>query len=212
MGTQVQADRREQILFAAREVFASQGYSKASIKKIAAQAELNSPALIYWYFDNKADLFAAVLSEASLLLHEINSNNQLEDLAPQEALGILGECFIDTFESPTNKRIFRILISESMNNPEVSDHFVETVISPVRDFLVPYFQQKMNENLLRHHNPEISARAFAGMLVHTVFYDEIFPQHKVSQPLSNEYIQEIVKIFLDGLKPTEGKNKQQNPL
>jgi len=203
METQLQVNRRDQIIFAAREVFASQGYSKASIKKIAAQAELNSPALIYWYFDNKADLFAAVLSESSLLIHEINSNHQLEEFAPQEALTILAQCFIDTFESPTNKRIFRILISESMNNPEVSDHFAETVILPVRDFLIPYFQQKIDAGSLRPHNPNISARAFAGMLVHAVFYDEIFPQLRNDQPLCDEYIQEIVKIFLDGLNAVE---------
>ena len=203
MEMQTLVNRRDQILFAAREIFANQGYSKASIKKIATQAELNSPALIYWYFDNKADLFAAVLSEASLLLHEINSNQQLQNLAPKEALSILTQCFFDTFESPTNKRIFRILISESMNNPEVSDHFAETVILPVRDFLIPYFRQKIDEGVLRNHNPEISARAFAGMLVHAVFYDEIFPQLRNEQPLSDEYIQEIVKIFLDGLNAVE---------
>lgn len=200
---ETQVNRRDQIVFAAREVFANQGYSKASIKKIAAQAELNSPALIYWYFDNKADLFAAVLSEASLLLHEIKSNHQLESLAPQEALGILAQCFIETFEAPTNKRIFRILISESMNNPEVATHFSETVILPVRDFLEPYFQQKMDAGFLRPHNPDISARAFVGMLVHTIFYDEIFPQLCEGQISSNEYVQEIVKIFLDGLNTDE---------
>lgn len=200
MSTQVRINRRNQIIFAAREVFACQGYSKASIKKIAAQADLNSPALIYWYFDNKADLFAAVLSETSLLLHEISSNNQLEDFAPQEALEILAKRFIDTFECPSNKRIFRILISESMNSSEVSDHFAEAVILPVRDFLVPYFQQKINECLMRPHDPEISARVFAGTLVHTVLCDEIFPQSRGCQPLSDEYIKEIVKLFLDGLK------------
>ena len=203
METQLQVNRRDQIIFAAREVFASQGYSKASIKKIAAQAELNSPALIYWYFDNKADLFAAVLSEASLLLQEINSNPKLEELAPCEALEILAQSFFGTFESPTNQRIFRILISESMNSPEVAAHFAETVILPVRDFLIPYFQQKMDEGLLRPHNPDVSARAFAGMLVHAVFYDEIFPQLRNEQPLSDEYIQEIVTIFLDGLNVVE---------
>lgn len=200
---ETQVNRRDQIIFAAREVFANQGYSKASIKKIAAQAKLNSPALIYWYFDNKADLFAAVLSEASLLLHEIKSNHQLESLAPQEALEILAQCFIETFEAHTNKRIFRILISESMNNPEVAAHFSETVILPVRDFLAPYFQQKMDAGFLRQHNPDISSRAFVGMLVHTIFYEEIFPQFSEGQISSNEYVQEIVKIFLDGLNTDE---------
>jgi AcrR family transcriptional regulator len=207
MSTQVYVNRRDQIIFAAREVFACEGYSKASIKKIAAQADLNSPALIYWYFDNKADLFAAVLSEASLLLLEINSNKRLDDFPPHEALQILAKRFIETFENPTNKRIFRILISESMNNAEVSDHFAATVILPVRNFLVPYFQQKIDERMLREHDPEISARAFAGMLVHFVFYDEIFPQLSSSnQQLSDPYVDEIVKIFLEGLNTIERSN------
>lgn len=203
MSTQVQLNRRDQIIFAAREVFACQGYSKASIKKIAAQAELNSPALIYWYFDNKADLFAAVLSEASLLLHEISSNSQLGDMPPQEALEFLAKRFIDTFECPSNKRIFRILISESSNNSEVSERFAQAVISPVRDFLVPYFQRKIDENLMRPHDPEISARVFSGTLVHTVLCDEIFPQIWDCQPVSDQFIKEIVKIFLDGLNSVE---------
>jgi len=203
MSTQVQIKRRDQIIFAAREVFACQGYSQASIKKIAAQAELNSPALIYWYFDNKADLFAAVLADASMLLQEINSNHQLEHLAPEEALELLAKRFVDTFKCPSNKRMFRILISESINNSEVSNHFAESVILPVQDFLVPYFQKKIDAHLLRPHDPEISARAFVGTLVHTVLCDQIFPQMKVCQPLSDNYFQELVKIFLDGLHTAE---------
>ena len=203
MSTQIQTNRREQILFAAREVFACQGYSKASIKKIAAEAALNSPALIYWYFDNKADLFAAVLAETSLLLHEIGSNQQLDEMAPQEALEILARSFIDTFECDSNKRIFQILISESVNNPEVSDHFAEAVILPVRDFLVPYFERKMAEGVLRQHDPEVCARVFAGTLVHTVLCDAIFPQVWDCQPLSEDHIQEIVEIFLEGLSKAD---------
>ncbi|HBX68627.1 MAG TPA: hypothetical protein DEH25_04400 [Chloroflexi bacterium] len=200
MDAQVQANRRAQIIFAAREVFACEGYSKASIKKIATKANLNSPALIYWYFDNKADLFAAVLAEATLMLHEISLNNLIEDLAPQEALHFLAQRFFEIFECPANKRIFRILISESMNNAEVSDHFAETVILPLKNYLVPYFQQKIAVHLLRPHDPEISARAFVGMLMHYVFTDQTFPQLNASQPLPDVYIEEVIKIFMDGLQ------------
>jgi AcrR family transcriptional regulator len=199
MSIQVEFNRRDQILTAAREVFSDQGYNQASIKKIAAQARLNSPALIYWYFESKADLFAAVLSETSMLLQEINANRQLVDLPPQEALELLAKSFIETFDCLENKRIFRIWISESTRSAEVSDHFAAAVISPVRDFLVPYFQKKIDEQVMRQHNPEVSARVFAGTLVHIVLCDEIFPHVWDCRPLSNEYIHEIVKIFLDGL-------------
>ncbi|MFN2152567.1 MAG: TetR/AcrR family transcriptional regulator [Anaerolineales bacterium] len=203
MNMQAQANRRDQILIAARDVFACEGYTKASIKKIAAQADLNSPALIYWYFSNKAELFAAVLSEASLMLHEVSSNNILEDLTPQEALEILARRFIETFACPSNKRIFRILISESVNNVEVSNHFAETVILPIKNYLVPYFQRKIDEHLLRVHDPEISTRAFIGTLVHYIFVDEIFPQLWNDPHCPDQFIAEIVRIFLDGLTAVE---------
>ena len=200
MDTPELIDRRAQILHAARDVFAREGYSKASIKKIAAQANLNSPALIYWYFDNKAELFTAVLSEASLLLQEISSNQQLKEMEPQDALTLVAQRFIQTFDEPSNKRIFRILISESTTNSEVSNHFAENIILPVKDFLVPYFQKLIDQNILRPHNPETSARAFVGTIVHYVFYGEIFPELMENHPIPGEYVQETVKIFLEGLR------------
>ena len=50
-------DRRGQILDAAFEEFAAKGFKGATIKSIAQAAELQSPALIYWYFPNKEALF-----------------------------------------------------------------------------------------------------------------------------------------------------------
>jgi len=85
----------------------------------------------------------------------------------------------------------------------VSDHFAEAVILPVRDFLVPYFERKMAEGVLRQHDPEVCAQVFAGTLVHTVLCDAIFPQVWDCQPLSEDHIQEIVEIFLEGLSKAD---------
>ncbi|MGB9595247.1 MAG: TetR/AcrR family transcriptional regulator, partial [Candidatus Poribacteria bacterium] len=49
-------NRRNEILQAARKVFASKDYSSATIDDIAAEAEL-SKGTIYLYFNSKADLF-----------------------------------------------------------------------------------------------------------------------------------------------------------
>ncbi|MDP8959838.1 MAG: TetR/AcrR family transcriptional regulator, partial [Actinomycetota bacterium] len=46
---------------AALRVFAEHGFHKATIKRIAGQAHLRSPALIYWYFTDKVDLFRAAI-------------------------------------------------------------------------------------------------------------------------------------------------------
>ena len=55
-------DKREAaILNAAMRVFSEKGFAKTSIKDIAKAADM-SPALLYAYFDSKADLYEAVLS------------------------------------------------------------------------------------------------------------------------------------------------------
>jgi AcrR family transcriptional regulator len=51
---------REQILAAAVEVFASEGYDKASIRTVAKRAEVNNPT-IYYYFQSKEGLYLEVL-------------------------------------------------------------------------------------------------------------------------------------------------------
>ncbi|HEX6605470.1 MAG TPA: helix-turn-helix domain-containing protein, partial [Chloroflexia bacterium] len=53
-------ERRAAILQAAEAVFTEAGYTGASIREIARRAEVSS-ALLYWFFPNKAKLFAAVL-------------------------------------------------------------------------------------------------------------------------------------------------------
>ena len=51
---------RDQILDAAEELFAKKGFDASTIKQIGARARLN-PALIYYYFGGKDDLYHAVL-------------------------------------------------------------------------------------------------------------------------------------------------------
>jgi AcrR family transcriptional regulator len=51
----------ERILAAARACFTESGYEGATIRRIASRAGCD-PALVYYFFDTKADLFAAALA------------------------------------------------------------------------------------------------------------------------------------------------------
>lgn len=53
--------RRNQILGAAKKVFARKGFHATTIADIAKQAKL-AYGSIYWYFDNKDDLFHALMA------------------------------------------------------------------------------------------------------------------------------------------------------
>ncbi|HEY8613320.1 MAG TPA: TetR family transcriptional regulator [Roseomonas sp.] len=62
---------RAAILSAARRQFAMRGYDRATVRGIAAEAEVD-PALIYYYFTSKESLFAAALDLADVTSHVID--------------------------------------------------------------------------------------------------------------------------------------------
>jgi TetR/AcrR family transcriptional regulator len=64
-----QESRNRDLASAALDLFAERGFAAVSIKEIARKAEIN-PALIYYYYKDKADLFRAAISHAVSLAHE----------------------------------------------------------------------------------------------------------------------------------------------
>jgi AcrR family transcriptional regulator len=64
------SQRRDEILCAAKEVFARKGFHATTIADIANQAGL-AYGLIYWYFDSKEELFHALMAveEEALRAH-----------------------------------------------------------------------------------------------------------------------------------------------
>lgn len=69
---------RVQILDAAEQVFHSQGVSRASLAEVAKEAGVSRGA-IYWHFENKIDLFQAMLDRLRLPLEELARASESED-------------------------------------------------------------------------------------------------------------------------------------
>jgi AcrR family transcriptional regulator len=59
----LEPERQEAILAAAAEEFVARGYAAASLNRIVERSGISKGAL-YYYFEDKADLFAAVVDEA----------------------------------------------------------------------------------------------------------------------------------------------------
>lgn len=62
------AARRQQILDAARKLLFAKGLARTSVNQIARTAEL-SIGTVYFYFENKEDIFAALQAEGLAILH-----------------------------------------------------------------------------------------------------------------------------------------------
>jgi len=81
---------REAILGAARDEFAAHGLGGARVDRIAERAGLNKK-LIYYYFEDKENLFRAVLEEAYLSIRAAEQQLHLADLPPDQAVRRLTE-------------------------------------------------------------------------------------------------------------------------
>jgi AcrR family transcriptional regulator len=85
------ADRSQAtILAAARDEFAEHGLGGARMDRIAERAGLNK-RLIYYYFEDKEQLFRAVLEQAYLNIREEERKLHLLDLKPADAVRRLVE-------------------------------------------------------------------------------------------------------------------------
>ncbi|MBA4213479.1 MAG: TetR family transcriptional regulator [Polaromonas sp.] len=100
------------ILEVAMAEFAEKGLAGARIDEIAAATQ-TSKRMIYYYFGSKEGLYLAVLEESYRRMREIESQQHLENLAPEAALRRLVEFTFDHHVSHEN--YIRLVISENMN-------------------------------------------------------------------------------------------------
>jgi TetR/AcrR family acrAB operon transcriptional repressor len=77
---------RQEIIAAARKVFAARGVSRTTLAQIAQAAGVTRGA-IYWHFKNKPDLFFAMMEQVSLpLIHHIDESLSATDPDPLRSI------------------------------------------------------------------------------------------------------------------------------
>lgn len=104
-------ETRQSILDAAEQLFYQDGVSRTSLADIAAAAGVTRGA-IYWHFENKVDLFQAMLDRISLPLEELAQASESED--EPDPLGHTRELLIRVLQrlelEPSARRVMEILL------------------------------------------------------------------------------------------------------
>ncbi len=200
-------ERRQQVLEAARRVFAKEGFHGATIKKIAIEAGLKSPSLVYWYFEDKKRLFQAMAEELSPVLSQLPNLWKRIDDPPEEILPLIARTYLSTFDNPEARQLFRIFLSEAPRVPETANNLAEKIVL-VLNFIISYLEHQIDIGRLRPHDTQSSARLFMGSLVVYIIGREIFLPFRAGLPAPELYAQEVVNIFLRGLRPKEELSQQ----
>lgn len=193
-------DRREQLLDAAIRVFARKGFSRATNKDIAREADV-TPGLIYHYFESKEALLQAILEERSPLSLLRSLPAQVMELPPAQFLPSLVLRVLKIVEGEQFVQIIRVILPELMHNPGILP-VAPSVLQRAVNMLAAYLDQQMERGKLRRvEDSRLAAQTLLGCVIGFVLRRQIF-----RDPQALEYSQEqlaniIVDIFLRGLLP-----------
>ncbi len=111
------AQRKIDIINAARKIFSNKGFNSATMEEIALEAEL-SPGTLYLYFKNKEELHISLSIEILKYLTDEIQKVVPQDISVEEKIDKFRDVFIDVYEYDPNILInlFHLQSGEALRN------------------------------------------------------------------------------------------------
>lgn len=122
---QSEAERRSQIMRAARAVFIDKGFMAARMQDVARRARLSKGAL-YFYFASKRDLFYALVEEEQRVTLSFLERAEEDGRPATIKLLDLGRQYLDYFAGlKTPPRFFLLMTEMAIRDEEIRDRVQE---------------------------------------------------------------------------------------
>lgn len=160
---QSEAERRAQILRAARAVFVERGFLAARVEDVAKRAGLSKGA-VYFYYTSKRDLFLALVREEQEATYHFLDMAEHDDRAAAVKMVDLGSQYIDYFAGlKTPPRFFLMCSEAAIRDAEIREELHATHQRFV-DATTRILAQGMAEGTFRDIDPLAVAQMFKGLI------------------------------------------------
>lgn len=188
-------EKRQQILSGAREVFLERGFDGASMGDIARAARV-SKGTLYVYFEDKLDLFTALVSaecaETAERTFVLDTSGDIK-----EVLTKLGHSFIEAMVRPGHIATVRTVIAAAGKFPEIGRRFFEAGPREGIKRLSTFLQSKVEEGILDIDDVEIAASQFFALCKEAVSTPILIGCVQPPDPDYNErVVRKAVEFFL----------------
>jgi AcrR family transcriptional regulator len=192
--------KSETIIEAARQVFLERGI-QATTAEVAARAGI-SEGSIFKRYKSKIDLFRAAMGE------HLDEPDWMRELVARVGRGAVEENLFEVGMSVIAFfRKLMPLVMMSWSNPAPNGlpaPLAGPNPPPMRAIkqLAGFFEAEMRRGRLRHHDPEIVARAFLGGLHNYVFLEVLYRANN-ELPLAPEtFVRGLVQLLWSGIGPS----------
>lgn len=165
--------KRRQIVDGARAIFLAQGFDAASMSDIARSAGV-SKGTLYVYFDNKEQLFEAIVEEECLAHAEGVFNLDPEDHDVEAVLTRLGIAYVEFLCRPEKASALRTVIAIADRMPEIGKVFYETGPAVGIAKLADYLRAQTQAGVLTVEDCELAAAQFMDACKSTLFMPVMF--------------------------------------
>jgi AcrR family transcriptional regulator len=192
--------RPAELLAAALELFVEKGYAGTRLDDVAHRAGV-SKGTLYLYFENKEDLFKAVVRE-SVVARISETADQIERFeGPSDALleHVVRQWWTE-YGDRTAGGISKLMMAESSNFPEIARFFLEEVIDPWHALLATAIHRGIERGEFRKVDVEMNVHALAASLVMLSLWKCSFGpcSRKPVDPAA--YIDATIDTFVTSLK------------
>ncbi len=182
--------KRRQIIDGARAVFLAQGFDAASMGEIARKAGV-SKGTLYVYFDNKEELFEAIVHEQCHAQAEGLFDLDADDPDVEQALMRLGTNFVNYLCQPEKASPLRAVIAIADRMPEIGKKFYESGPCCGIGMLSAYIKKQVDAGVLAVDDCEVAAAQFLDACQSTMFKPVLF---NFAPPPSRERVEHVVGI------------------
>lgn len=194
--------KREQIIEGAKRVFMSVGFDAASMNDITREAGV-SKGTIYVYFENKEDLFGALIERERNRVVQ-NIKHALDEREPiDEALFDFGMTLTQHLTADHTIRAMRMVLGVIDRMPGLARRFFVSTPESGYTVLKAYLDRRMEQGGLTIADTELAARQFIEMAMGGMLKRRLFAE--MAAPPSREAIERSVSsaitVFLAAYGP-----------
>ncbi|MYN09097.1 TetR family transcriptional regulator [Massilia sp. FT127W] len=161
--------RTQELVEIAARLFLEKGYSKVSLEMIAKQARV-AVRTIYVKFGGKAGLFTAVINAGCAHFFATMHDMETSVRPLREILLDFGLRFGQLVASPQVLAVHRMVIAESMSNPELAQAFFEAGPRQTREALQRFFARPDIRSQLRG---DMTPEALTVHLLNCIMGDQL---------------------------------------
>lgn len=192
-------ERPQQILHAALDIFGEFGLASARLEDIAKRAGV-SKGTIYLYFPNKEELFREMVR--STVVEAIVAGEQLPQTgsATDQLMRFMRD-YWEFVRSPAFAVIYRVVVSELHNFPDLVEFYSTEVISRSQKLLSRIVRRGIERGEFRDIEPTTAARMLMSLFSTNAMWcckREYFPHMRDRS--DDQVLNELVDFYLCALR------------